>query len=223
MGFGSNPAENQRLFGRTSGRASTGTTTGLNIRLALDKGTFAKLNKALQILPGKVFQKVVKQASSAAMTPMLSAAKRNVPVEFGILKKSLGKVRRTYGKNGVVYVQIGVREGKTATVAHRAGPLSKQTRFVDPRKYEHLVELGTTSHVIAAGKSKTRLSFLGDEGSPVNVTAVFHPGTKAQPFMRPAFESKKNAVVDKYRKAVDKGIQREVKKLSAGIQRKLAI
>lgn len=52
--------------------------------------------------------------------------------------------------------------------------------------YAPFVEFPTRPHTIRA-KNKRALSFMVD-GKRVTVREVHHPGTKAQPFVRPAFE-----------------------------------
>lgn len=53
-------------------------------------------------------------------------------------------------------------------------------------EYDAFVELGTQPHVIKA-KTKKALAFkMG--GRTVIVRSVKHPGTKAQPYVRPAFD-----------------------------------
>ena len=51
----------------------------------------------------------------------------------------------------------------------------------------HLVEFGTAPHSLARGSSRRK--GIGQDRPP------FHPGTPAEPFMRPAFEAKKDDVL----------------------------
>ena len=132
-----------------------------------------KLKRAFKRLGQKVEQKVLKGAAGLAMNPILSAARRLVPVRSGQLKRSLGKRARTY--KGIHIVFIGPRSGfKT---------LYKDRR-VNPTQYAHLVEFGTVN-------------------SP------------ARPFLRPAYDANRMAVLSRLRKEVGKRIEREVKKLRA--------
>lgn len=208
MGFGSNPS---------AGRTSSGNVRDLAITLTLDKKTIQQLDKAMRLLPGKIYKKVVVQASRAAMTPMLSQAKRNVPVEHDVLKKSLGKITRTYAKNGVVFVVVGPRKGYKQTITREDGT----TRNVDPRNYSHLVEFGTTSHDITPRRAPV-MTWTQD-GQSFQVPSVDHPGTRPTGFMRTAFDSKKGLVIAKYTKQVSKSLEKEVKKLGAGTRLRFAI
>ena len=61
-----------------------------------------------------------------------TAAKREVPVDTGLLKKSIGKKVKTYRQDGVVWVAVGPRSGFEE---HIDGVVVK-----NPVKYAHLVE-----------------------------------------------------------------------------------
>ncbi len=56
----------------------------------------------------------------------------------------------------------------------------------DPAKIAHLVELGTAPHAIGEGE---------------------HPGTEPQPFMRPAVDENRNAVITKFIQIVKQRIK----------------
>jgi hypothetical protein len=55
----------------------------------------------------------------------------------------------------------------------------------------HLVEYGTAPHIIRAKASGGQLHLRGN----VFATEVQHPGAAAKPFMRPAFDSKKDEAI----------------------------
>lgn len=57
---------------------------------------------------------------------------------------------------------------------------------VSPAWYSHMVEYGTTPHELKP-KRKGAMSFFTDDGTPViRAGTIQHPGTKKQPFLRPA-------------------------------------
>ena len=69
--------------------------------------------------------------------------------------------------------------------------------FADQKRggfHAHLIEFGTKPHRLKGGG--------------------MHPGTSPQPFMRPAFDSKKRKSVDIIAKAIGVEIEREAKKLN---------
>src|SRR3954471_9372651 len=53
--------------------------------------------------------------------------------------------------------------------------------------YDAFVEFGTKPHVIKAKNKKALMFFSG--GQRIIVKEVHHPGTKAQPYVRPAFQA----------------------------------
>lgn len=99
----------------------------VGLRLQGDK----KLLRALERLPSRIERKVVRQAVSAGLTPLNKAVKREAPRETGQLKRSIGKVVRTFKNDGVVWGAVGVRSGFRVVIDGKPR---------DPRKYAHLVE-----------------------------------------------------------------------------------
>jgi HK97 gp10 family phage protein len=66
--------------------------------------------------------------------------------------------------------------------------VSGQSVIIGPdTPYAAFVEFGTKPHVIEA-KNKKALMFVSG-GQTVIVKKVHHPGTKAQPFVQPAFDA----------------------------------
>jgi HK97 gp10 family phage protein len=62
-------------------------------------------------------------------------------------------------------------------------------------EYAQAVEYGTRPHIITV-KSARVLS----DGKRVFGTSVNHPGTKAQPYMRPAIDKNRKKLIELYRK-----------------------
>ncbi len=90
-----------------------------------------ELDRLFQRLPSRVQRKVVRQAVSAALTPANKEAKRQAPTDKGLLKKSIGKVVRTFKNDGVVWGAVGARSGFRVVIDGKPR---------DPRRYIHLVE-----------------------------------------------------------------------------------
>ncbi|MBU0554361.1 MAG: HK97 gp10 family phage protein [Alphaproteobacteria bacterium] len=147
-----------------------------------------------------------KKTLRAGSTIVLKAAKRNVPVRTGALKRSLD---RKFHRGGE-YVVIGPRRD---FVAHAAGDKyiflkGKEAREfrkaglkgnIRPVKYAGLVEHGTAAHQIA--------NWLGRRG-----VAVAHPGARPKPFLRPAFDENVRATLDAIGKKMWEGIASSAKK-----------
>lgn len=93
-----------------------------------DKALERKLSK----LGGRVAKRVLRKAMNAAATPVVKAARGNVSVRSGLLKKSIGKTVRVKG------TRAGARVGARTNVAASDDAGNK----VEPWRYAHLVELG---------------------------------------------------------------------------------
>lgn len=144
------------------------------------------LIRALNALEDKVERRVLTSAVGKAARPILQSAKSKVPQKTRLLRNSLGIKRYRSKLFPMAIAVIGprqrhVKNRKGETVAGFKVTKSVAARGVsdkaDPAKYAHLVEFGTTPHVIPG-------AFVGGKG-PLTVS---HPGTPARPFLRPAFD-----------------------------------
>jgi HK97 gp10 family phage protein len=140
---------------------------------------FQGIEELGQILDGlagdkKLSGQVVRKILNKGAKPIIAEAQRLVPVGEGDLKKSIGAIAgRGQGKGEQVYV--GPRRG------------GRFKGFVG-----HLIEYGTAPHLIKAKAEGGLLHLLGNRFA----TEVQHPGTAARPFMRPAFDTKKDEAID---------------------------
>jgi HK97 gp10 family phage protein len=72
--------------------------------------------------------------------------------------------------------------------------------------HAYLVEFGTAPHLIQIGEKKKTLA---DRRKGILFgRSVQHPGTAAQPFMRPAYDENVGRVSDIYRQAWDRNVMR---------------
>ena len=127
-----------------------------------------ELNDALQDLPAKIEKNVLRGAMRAGAKVMLDAARQQVPVRTGALRDSLT-------------LKSGYQRGRvTGTV--RAGNAKAY--------YAHMVEFGTARHFI---KPKTARSLFI---AGLFRDGVDHPGARARPFMRPAFDASSVAAIE---------------------------
>jgi HK97 gp10 family phage protein len=134
-----------------------------------------ELNQVLDGLAGdkKLSGKVVRGILNKAAKPIIVDAKSRVSKKDGDLQRAIGSIPgRGQGKGEQVYV--GPRRG--GRFKGYAG---------------HLVEYGTAPHIIRAKASGGQLHLRGN----VFATEVQHPGAAAKPFMRPAFDSKKDEAI----------------------------
>jgi HK97 gp10 family phage protein len=144
------------------------------------------IENLLSKLPDKIGEKVLKQSMSAATKPMVRLAKSLVPVKSGNLRKNIvvkPSRKKIKGNHAVLF-----------------GATKKAP-------YAHLVELGTQSHVIKPKKAK----FLKIFGSYVK--EVRHGGSRARPFIRPAFDRERGNWFKYLGKEIGKRVDKEAKKL----------
>jgi HK97 gp10 family phage protein len=121
----------------------------------------------------KLSNKVVRGILGKAAKPIIQKAQALAPKEDGDLRKSIGSIPgRGQGKGEQVYV--GPRRG--GRFKGYAG---------------HLVEYGTAPHIIRAKAAGGLLHLRGN----VFAEQVHHPGAAAKPFMRPAYDAKKDEAI----------------------------
>lgn len=126
-----------------------------------------ELDAMLRALPVKIERNILRAALRAGAAEFRTAAKANVPVDSGALRRSI-KVT-TGSKNGRVTARLKV-----------GGVLAP---------HAFLVEYGTKPHKIKAKKDGA-LTVGGNL-----VAEVDHPGARPRPFMRPAFDTKPPAAI----------------------------
>lgn len=148
----------------------------------------AELQRALKELPVKLERVVLRGALRAGAVEIQREAKALAPVESGRLRDSI-RISGGAKRGGYVYSQVKVGGNK------------KGDAF-----YAHMVEFGTKPHEIKP-KSAPSLFLAGLLRSTVK-----HPGARAKPFMRPAFDNK----VEDATKAVGKYIAERLAKLAGG-------
>jgi len=158
-----------------------------------------------------------KTASKAALRRGLYAgaallrdeARRRVPIRTGALRRSIEAVTtKELGPDGKRDNPVGrVRISKKifALTATKSGGtrarLLKGAKNITgrayPRNYAHLVEYGTRAHFL---------------GSGANPGAKMHPGARPKPFLRPAWDAKRDAAIARCREVVLADIEKAVEK-----------
>lgn len=174
-----------------------------------------ELEKALSVLPEKLAQKVIAQATAAGAAVVRKEAKQRCPVVTGNLRRAI-RIKRKFNRCGKCIYQVGPGRGA-----------KKNGKYTVDGYYGHMVEFGTSAHVIKpknfkkhlkaalrSGKATTVHKALGPGG--VFGSRVNHPGARAQPFLRPAFDSGHDAVIRAMRRRIKIGIEQEARKLARG-------
>jgi HK97 gp10 family phage protein len=140
----------------------------------------SELQAALDSLPAKIEANIMRGALRAGANVIRAEAKALVPHQSGTLADSI----RT---------AVSLRRG-TVTASVRAGGRGKNGKA--SAYYAHMVEGGTKAHIIKA-RPGSALNLGGTA-----VMSVQHPGAKARPFMRPAFDSRQQQAVEAVREYI---------------------
>jgi HK97 gp10 family phage protein len=161
-------------------------------------------------------------------------ARRRAPVRYGALKKSIVAVtKRIKSGKGLDYIGIvRIADVKYVVSATKTGKLklkrlNKNGRItvngvtfkpsaarIFPRKYAHLAEFGTRPHSTAP---KNLSKAKGAKGRRV---PRLHPGAKAKPFMRPAYDTKIGSAFTAFKEEVVSELGRIAVKTAARQARK---
>ena len=118
-------------------------------------------------------------------------------------------------KKNIIAESRGVfKDGSGTPVEHRAVALVRgkaRDGKRSARAYAHFVEFGTKPHYMDKGSINVLF-----KGSKAKITrkGKIHPGAKAKPFMRPAFDAKKHEAVRAMEKRIRQELDKEIKKLA---------
>lgn len=133
--------------------------------------------KKLKRLSGKVAGSIARRSGAAGARVIRNEARRLVPEDSGTLKKAINVRTKQFRNRSGFHFYIAVDRGGSVK---------------NDGWYAHFIEYGTQPHqVIPKAAQALKLSASGD----VVRNIANHPGTRAQPFMRPAFESKADNAV----------------------------
>lgn len=136
----------------------------------------------LEGLGKKAVKKAVRKAASLAGKLVNKAAKAKAPRELGLLKKSIAQKVKVYANTGKAVAIVGPRKGFRVPATRARGKWNpsavKPDGYADPVKYAHLVEKGH-------GPAKKRRGKLRGGNK----------GAAPRPFLRPALESQRGAIV----------------------------
>lgn len=128
------------LAWRGGGRTFRVTDSGFDVLMDFEDGK--KLEKLLDEFPLRIQKRILKAATRSAAMVVVKQARQNLDsmgaVDSGLLKKSLTAKVKLYG-SGIVNAAIGPHKKNTGAYVRDRG----QLRWREPKKYAHLVELGT--------------------------------------------------------------------------------
>lgn len=155
----------------------------------------------LRKIPNELRVRVAQNAVNRGARVIRDEAKARVPVRTGRLRSSIRTfVRRSgVGRHSVV-AAVGVRGGGKQSRVHIA-------RFL---------EYGTRGHVIEPKSKRGRRKAALLLSMGVAVRRAEHPGAGPRPFLRPAYDAKKQEALNAMAASLRKGILRVFRKLNIG-------
>lgn len=158
-----------------------------------------ELDAFLQTLSEKVERNILRSAIRSGASVYAKGVKDRIPVG-----PTSSENEQLYGGyEGALRDSVrvtGKAKGGTVSASVKVGGKTRRGAQVF---YAHMVEFGTKPHIIKPAKKK--LLFFGGQ----SVAEVSHPGMKAQPFMRPAFDGDAAAAIDAVGKQIRKRLTAE--------------
>lgn len=163
----------------------------------------AEIVQRLEGLESVTREKILRKAITTAIKPIEQHAKALAPVSHdpklvpGLLRRSIGSIIKTYKNSGLVVGIVGPRTGYRTQLGERSrGRSAGKAYYQDPANYAHLVEFGVSAHAY-----KTR--------------AGSHPGHRAFPFMRPAWDTGQKAAAATIARIISQGLHAAASKTGA--------
>lgn len=163
-----------------------------------------ELNKALKQLGPRAARNALRASIRAGGRVVVSDARKRLPPQYDTLKRSLSvKVNRQRSPYEIT-AEVGPTTGKSA----------KYDGW-----YAHLVEFGVAPHEITPKTKQVMVDAAtsGRSGATQFGTVfgkkVQHPGVPAKPFLTPAFEQNKRAIIEAQRKKLWEAIRKQAAKL----------
>ena len=148
---------------------------GGNLKLSI-RGD-SEVARAFKELAENLSGKELERAAMFAVEPMANEVRRMARVvgDSGALANSIIVKQVVYQKGQLIYTIIGPDVDYTQQVTRTSlmpdGQMFKRSEEARPSNYAHLVEFGTAAHALSRKPNPGQ-----------------HPGARAHPFMRPAFE-----------------------------------
>ena len=120
-------------------------------------------------------------------------------------KDNVQKVLNNTGFNIEAQAKINLDRNKSVVTGHLIRGITTDIKGLEATihtsniKYAPMVEYGTKAHVIKA-KNKKALYW---KGASHPVKSVRHPGSKAKPYLIPAFESEKDNLIKNLKEVIE--------------------
>lgn len=183
------------------------------MRIGFALSNFKEMRDMLAGLPASVESRVMGDAVGIAARPIVSAAKAKAPVRSGALRRSIVAVVKRYPKAGKIMALIGPDKSYYGN-GRRLKAGADRRGSNRPANYAHLVEFG---HHSAAGSGAKLAATKGKSIRKGTLAAASF--VRAQPFLRPAVLTAGPQAERDLAGGVEKGMEREVKRLASKLKR----
>lgn len=166
-----------------------------------------KIIRRMAVLPLNVEKRVVSGAVRKSLATVSKEAKRRGRKQkrSGLLAKSLGVKVKAYPRKGVTVGLVGPRKGYKDT---RTGEI--------PAYIAHLVEGGTKKHTVTTkggGLANTKDVAFGFQATEQFFGKSVQIKADPKPFLKPAYDAKKNESERTFAASMEEGVHREAAKL----------
>lgn len=164
-----------------------------------------ELQKFLNTLPANIEKNIMRSALGAGARVVAKEIRARAPV--GPPSDEGARIYGGYAGalRDSVRVTTKVRRDGKIVAGVRVGGKGKSGADVF---YAHMVEFGTRPHTIKA-RPGGALSFGGGSRTAGPIVEVMHPGTRPQPFVRPAFDAVTSSAVSAVAEQIRKRLTKE--------------
>lgn len=150
-----------------------------------------ELQELLDTLPGKMQKNINRAGLRAGAAVLLPAVKQNIPVDQGDLRDSARVTSRAKGAEVSASVKVGNKKAWYANlVEYGTKPHYIKVSDVDRGPGRGIGRRGTAARRETLASIRTVNRRVLQIGANFVGPSVHHPGTRPQPFMRPAIDEK---------------------------------
>jgi len=187
------------------------------VTAAVDKASVQRIFSALDDLELRMGDRALVTAMKRAMKPTVTAAKNNAPRRSGSLARSLHVIKGRESRQGSPYVIMRVNP-KSQIIDDRGRKVTKKMRIESkgylktsvrtPARYLHWTLLGTRPGTRTT--QKTGFVVYNDQGRPMRVKKIQHPGFRGQDWLQDSWDATKQIAFNGFLPELQKRVQ-EVK------------
>ncbi len=177
--------------------------------LSMDLSGIAEVNamidNVLKAYPPKVLLQIMRKAVKPLAEKIKADAPKGGEAAFSVTISKSGEIKTRHIGYGIIPPSIKIRGSVKYTPVVRVGPYGRWARSL-----ARWVEFGVKAHDIYPKKGR-KLYMIGRDRELIAVDKVHHPGIKARPFIRPAFDSQKAQILATISHEIERKLRKAVK------------